>query len=68
MTDYSLSVHPDVRKLQDSRDFARSKELIGAMELFGKQAKMINFYEASKLDLRAEVTTGNVQYSAVLLL
>ena len=38
-------------------------------ELFGKQAKMINFYEASKLDLRAEVTTGNtVQYSAVLLL
>lgn len=32
-------------------------------ELFGKQAKMINFYEASKLDLRAEVTTGNVQCS-----
>ena len=31
MTDVSLSVHPDVRKLRDSRDVARSKELIGAM-------------------------------------
>ena len=42
MTGVSLSIHPDVRKLRDSRDVARSKaaaDAIGAMNCLASKPK-----------------------------